>query len=82
MIHDVKRSIAVLYNKKEWIIKEVDGTRAWKLDKEEGMYQKLWQQYFKSIAIKNRINPKLQKRNMPMRYWQYLVEKTEEEGIR
>ncbi|WZL72751.1 TIGR03915 family putative DNA repair protein [Clostridiaceae bacterium 35-E11] len=82
MIHDVKRSTAVLYNQKEWVIKEVDEIRTWKLDQEEAMFQKLWQQYFKSIAIKNRINPKLQKRNMPMRYWRYLVEKAEGEGIR
>jgi hypothetical protein len=26
------------------------------------------------LAIKERYNPRLQRRNMPMRYWQFLVE--------
>lgn len=44
-------------------------------DKEEYFFQQLWKSYFKSIAIKERINPQLHKRNMPVRYWKHLTEK-------
>jgi len=43
-------------------------------DEDETKYQKLWQTYFKSIVIKERINPKKQKQDMPVRYWKYLTE--------
>ena len=74
-IHDVKRGIAIFYNKQEWIIKDIELKDSLILKEEEEEYQELWKAYFKSIAIQSRINPRLQKRNMPMRYWKHLVEK-------
>ena len=44
-------------------------------DKNEELYQTLWQQYFQSINIKARKNMKLHIQHMPKRYWRYLVEK-------
>lgn len=41
----------------------------------EGDIQRLWQQYFEAIAIKERINPRLQRQRLPLRYWQNLTEK-------
>lgn len=74
-IHDVKRGIGVLYNKEEWVIKDIEVTDSLMIKENEEEYQELWKAYFKSIAIQSKINPKLQKRNMPMRYWKHLVEK-------
>lgn len=45
------------------------------MDPDESQFQKLWKSYFKSIAIKERINPKLHRQNMPARYWKHLTEK-------
>nr|WP_320059790.1 TIGR03915 family putative DNA repair protein [uncultured Bacteroides sp.] len=42
---------------------------------DEKLFQKLWKTYFKSIAIKERTNPRLHKQNMPVRFWKYLTEK-------
>ena len=75
MIHDVKRDIAALYNKKEWTIAVIRQKNALLLHGDELEFQRLWKQYFQSIAITGRCNPKLQRRNMPSRYWLYLVEK-------
>jgi len=44
-------------------------------DEQEEVYQKLWQQYFKSVNIASRKNRKLHIQHMPKRYWKYLVEK-------
>lgn len=45
------------------------------LDKDEKLFQELWRTYFKAICIKERINPRKQKQDMPVRYWKYLTEK-------
>lgn len=75
IIHDVKRNIGVMYNKKEWIIRDLNIKGEIIFCDEEKDYQKLWKEYFNTIAIKNKINLKLQKQHMPIRYWKHLVEK-------
>lgn len=42
---------------------------------DEKLFQEMWQGYFRSLTIKERINPKLQKQHMPQRFWKYLTEK-------
>ncbi|SES82004.1 probable DNA metabolism protein [Natronincola peptidivorans] len=74
VIHDKKRNIASLYNKNQWIITEGNLQGEIVLDDEELQYQEMWQQYFKNIAIKTRINPKLQRNYLPKRYWKHLIE--------
>lgn len=44
-------------------------------DEKEMLYQKLWQQYFKSVNIAARKNKKLHIQHMPVRYWKFLPEK-------
>lgn len=45
------------------------------MDKDEKLFQQLWKTYFNSIAIKERLNPRKHKQDMPVRYWKYLTEK-------
>lgn len=45
------------------------------MDQDEQLFQRLWREYFKSITIKERINPKLHRQNLPARFWKYLPEK-------
>ncbi|MCL2041193.1 MAG: TIGR03915 family putative DNA repair protein [Bacteroidales bacterium] len=42
---------------------------------DESLFQQMWKAYFKSMTIKERINPKLHRQNMPRRFWRYLTEK-------
>lgn len=44
------------------------------LAEDEARFQDLWRQYFKSAAITERTNPKLQARCLPRRYWPYMTE--------
>lgn len=76
IIHDTKREIGVFYNKKEWIVRDIEKPDPFLVRDSEEIYEDLWRTYFKSISIQTKINPKLQKRNMPMRYWKYLTEKS------
>jgi len=43
--------------------------------KDEQLFQKLWKSYFKAIAIRERINPRKQRQDMPVRFWRDLTEK-------
>lgn len=45
------------------------------MDKDEKQFQALWKNYFKATTIKERINPKLHRQFMPVRYWKHLTEK-------
>jgi probable DNA metabolism protein len=38
-------------------------------------FTRLWQDYYKSIAIKERENPRLLRRCLPVRYWKNLPER-------
>jgi probable DNA metabolism protein len=59
----------ILYNKKA-----ADYMKDEKISDAEKDIQQLWQTFYKSITITNRINPKLQAQFMPRRYWKYLPE--------
>ena len=45
------------------------------MDKDERLFQEMWRTYFHSIAIKERLNPRLHRQNMPARFWPYMPEK-------
>ena len=42
---------------------------------DEKLFQDLWKGYFKAMTIKERINPRLQRQHMPVRFWRNLTEK-------
>ncbi len=49
------------------------------MDKDEILFRQLWRTYFKAICIKERLNPRKHKKDMPVRYWKYLTEKQDPE---
>ncbi len=75
IIHDIKRNSTAIYNMKEWILTGLELKDLPAMSLEEEFYQSMWKQYFKSIAITTRLNPKLQVQYMPRRYWSHLIEK-------
>lgn len=74
VIHDVKRSYGVFYDKTKWFMSDIEMNKGIVLHENELFYQELWKQYFEGITIESRINPKLQSNHMPKRYWKYLIE--------
>ena len=72
LIYDEKRSLASLYVPgKPWImtqVPEIDRDKLEDVSIKEDEYVKLWKTFFSSIAIKERINPKLQRNNLPLRF--------------
>ncbi|MGL4774251.1 MAG: TIGR03915 family putative DNA repair protein [Clostridium sp.] len=74
IIHDKKRGLASIYNKEFWEITKMSDEDYEKLKGYEDEYNFLWKEYFKSVNIEERNNPKLQTRMMPKRYWEDLTE--------
>ena len=84
LIYDLKRAYGCYYDLQE--VSEVRFDRMEEhllsgilndklMAEDEKLFQNLWKAYFKAIAIKERINPKLHKQHMPVRFWKYLTEK-------
>lgn len=40
----------------------------------EIFFRKMWKTYFEHLTIKERLNLKLQKQKMPVRFWKYIIE--------
>lgn len=74
IIHDIKRELAVIYDTKEWILTPFSKTASSEFFSHRDQFEELWKSYYRTVAIKERINPRLQKRLMPKRYWKYIVE--------
>ncbi|VBB45658.1 conserved hypothetical protein [uncultured Paludibacter sp.] len=82
IIYDTKRKFGLYYDLNkvtEITFTEEPVNKSGKLkeeqmDGEEQLYQQMWKNYFKTMAIKERINPCLQRQHMPVRYWKYLTE--------
>jgi len=63
ILHDKNRNISFVYNTKDFEIADVpDGLKIPEFCEEELLYQNLWKTFFKTIAIKERTNKKLQMR--------------------
>ena len=86
IIYDVRRNYGCHYNGHE--VTEITFTddgrtfdpRTGKLDKkllaqDEQLFQDLWRTYFKAVCIKERLNPRKHRKDMPVRYWAYMTEK-------
>ena len=85
LIYDIKRRYGFYYDLKT--VEEVafeDATQAHLITgiledqlmaQHEKFFQDLWKTYFKAICIKERLNPRKHKQDMPVRYWKLLTEK-------
>ena len=74
IIHDTRRNLAVVYDKKNWRSVEIEINHNPEDSDLELFYSDLWRNYFKEITISERKNPKLQKQFLPKRYWKNLTE--------
>jgi len=72
LIYDESRGLASFGFKGKWYIMDF---QPGEIQYAPQLYEALWQEYFDTIAIQDRINPNLQRQFMPKRYWKHLVEK-------
>lgn len=84
IIYDLKRNYGFLYDLKtvtrivfdELKVNPQNGQlHTALLADDEKLFQQLWKQYYKSICIWERKNPKVHRQLLPQRFWKYLPEK-------
>ncbi len=72
LIYDENRKLATFHVPgNSWIlakVPEMDQENLQEITMEEDEYRDLWRAFFDHIAIKERINPKLQRNNLPLRF--------------
>lgn len=74
VIHDARRGRAALYFGGKLLYAPLTQARALEFDGKEEAVQALWRHFFKTAAIKERTNPKLQRQNVPLKYRRNLTE--------
>lgn len=74
IIHDTKRNVFAVYNKKECIIGTGTPGNIPRPVDIDADFEELWRSYTVHAAIKERFNPKLQMSFMPKKYWHFLTE--------
>lgn len=74
LIHDKTHGMALIYEPYRSAIIPIMNLELPEPDAEELAFRELWQQFYQSISIKERYNPRLRMSHMPKRYWKYLTE--------
>jgi probable DNA metabolism protein len=72
IIHDLRRNLAISWDAAG--IEYIAPPENVQTSENEEAVQQLWQTYFQSATIRDRINPRLQRQCMPVRYWKWLTE--------
>ncbi|MDR3194219.1 MAG: TIGR03915 family putative DNA repair protein [Tannerella sp.] len=84
VIYDLRRKYGYYYDlhcpREVTFTLETDALLSGRLDEammaeDEKLFQDLWKGYFTALTIKERLNPRLQRQHMPVRFWQDLTEK-------
>ena len=72
IIRDTSRETAILSHKGVWVITELSPDTVFNFTSDE--FRTMWKDYWKTMSIAERLNPELQRRCMPARYWKNLTE--------
>ncbi len=73
LIHDIKRNILAFCHSGKVYPAKMEGELP-PLTQDEKIYSRLWLQYFDKISIKERMNLKIQKQKVPLKYRNLVIE--------
>ena len=74
VIHDTGRGLAAVYDCSEYIIGQAPAEARVSYSDDEAMFQELWKAFFDTIAIKERLNKKLQRNLIPLHFRKHITE--------
>ncbi len=77
MIYDKTHKAALIHQNRKSSIVPLDDIQHPEVSDEELQYQALWKQFYNTIAIEARTNPRCRMSNMPKRYWENMLEVSE-----
>ena len=73
-IYDRTHTEALVYQPGRWIIVPVEDFETGPISQEEESYRRMWRQFYRTISIEGRYNPKCRMTHMPKRYWGQMTE--------
>ena len=74
--YENRQSVRITFEEGSPLFHLSDGRLSKEMKSEdEDFYQKLWKTYFKAVCIRERLNPRKHRKDMPVRYWKYITEK-------
>ncbi|PKM72073.1 MAG: DNA metabolism protein [Firmicutes bacterium HGW-Firmicutes-16] len=74
MIFDKTNKTALVYQNGKAEILRIDYVTFPEISENEARYQALWKQFYNTIAIEGRENPRCRMTHMPKRYWENMLE--------
>lgn len=77
LIYDKTHKAAMIYEKRKLSIVPMQNIQFPEADETELNYRALWRQFYKTISIEARHNPKCRMTHMPKRYWENMTEMQE-----
>lgn len=81
MIYDKTHGMALIYQSQKAELTFVEELTLPDIDSTEIEYRRLWKQFYKTIAIEGRTNPRCRMTLMPKRYWGQMTEFDEEDML-
>ena len=80
LLYDRTHRQALVYRPGQWAIVPVEDLRLPDAGAEELRYRALWRQFFQTVAIRERYNPRCQNTHLPKRYRGFMTELQSEPG--
>ena len=74
VLHDRTHGEALFHQPGKWAILSVEDVRLGRPGAEELQYRRMWRQFYDTIAIRARENPRCRMTHMPKRYWGTMTE--------
>jgi probable DNA metabolism protein len=74
LIHDKKRNLCAVFDGNEMVMTDRPPDIPTENTGSEDAYSVLWKAFFKTVAIQERKNPRVQMQFMPKKYWKNLIE--------
>ena len=80
IIHDTKRNILSIYDKKNFYITNDNNFKLLNTNKSDNeiTIENMWKTFYKTIGIKERKNDRCRMNFMPKKYWKYMLEMSDE----
>ena len=76
ILHDKKRDIAAIYDRKEWYLSDFNAPAYLTVSDTDFFYEELWTKYFEHVGIESIKNSRLQNQFVPQRYRKNIIEFT------
>lgn len=74
VLYDQTYHEALFYRPAQWTIVPLEDFKLGRPDQQELDYRRLWRQFYDTIAIEGRYNPKLRRTHMPKYFWANMTE--------